>query len=206
MKGLMKFISGIFHPLLVIPYVAVLLAIYMPEAYGPFQTDVIWRIVAAFVVLTSVFPSLFVLVLWLSTPWVTDLELTNRKERILPFLVLIACYIFTAKLLVIDLSLGYIVQTLMISAIVMVAIMVLISLEFKISIHCAAIWSLAGTCFGLAWKFPLSGFFNIALIGMVCGGLIATSRLYLGYHTPREVWIGSVYGFFYSILAVALFI
>ena len=206
MKNLMKLISVIFHPLLVVPYISVLLALFLPQAYAVISPEVMWRVVIMLVLLTSLFPSLFVLGLWMFTPWVSDLELSERKERILPFMVLIVFYGVAAKFLVIDLNLGYMVKTLMVSAVVMVLIMVLITLKFKISIHTAAIWSLAGTCIGLALKFPESAFDQIGLAAIISGGLIGTSRLYLGYHRPVEVWVGSIYGFAFGCLAVLFLI
>lgn len=201
----MKLISGIIHPLVMASYMSAILAYFMPEVYGGFAQDVVWRLVLAFAMMTALFPAMVVLGLWAWTPLVSDLELTDRKERLVPFLVLILFYSFTAYSLVFSLNLGHIVRLLLISAIVMVAIMVVINTRFKISIHSAAIWSLAGSCLGLAWKFPESGMMVAAYASIAAGGLIGTSRLYLGYHRPIEVWVGSMFGFFYS-LSVAMFL
>ncbi len=200
----MKFISALFHPLLMGSYMSVLLAIYFPDAFGPYTQEMVWRLVIAFTLLTALFPALAVLGLWAFTPWVSDLELIDKKERSVPFFVLIFFYGVAAKFLVFDLSLGPIVRVLLIGAILMIALMVLINTRFKISIHCAAIWSLAGSAVGLAWKFPETQLMSAAIVSIICGGLIGTSRLYLGYHRPVEVWVGSLFGFYYSLGLVML--
>lgn len=156
--------------------------------------------------LTALFPSLSILGLWLFTPWVTDLELSNRKERFVPFLVFIGCYIMAAKLLVFDLNLGLIVKVLMLSATLMVAIMVAINTKFKISIHSAAIWSIAGATLALAWKFPESDLLVVSTVLILGAGITGTSRLFLGYHRPSEVWIGAIYGFLFNALPILIFV
>lgn len=194
------------HPLLIASYMSVILALYLPEAYGLYPSDIVWRLVLTIVLLTAVFPSLTVLGLWLFTPWVSDLELTNREERVLPFIVLIAYYGLAIWLLVFRIELGEMVQVLLLGTTLMIGIMVVINTRFKISIHTAAIWGLAGAALGLAVRFPGTQMPTVAIGAVLAGGLIGTSRLYLGYHRPAEVWVGTLFGFFYNLAVVMIFL
>jgi len=156
--------------------------------------------------LTALFPSILVIMLKLLTPFISDLELSNRKERLLPFIILIIFYIGTGKWLVIDLQLGEIIKVLLFSGTGMIGMMFLISFKFKISIHSVAIWAIAGYTLSMAIKLSLPELKPIIFTAILAGGLIGTSRLYLGYHRPVEVWAGSVMGFVYSFVVVYVFL
>jgi len=202
----MKLISGVLHPMLMASYMSAILAFYMPEAFFPYPPEAIWRLVLVFFVLTAGFPAVLVMGLWLFTPIVSDLELSNRKERLFPFLTLIIFYMATAKFLVIDLELGVIVRVLLISSTVLIGVLLAINTRFKVSIHSAAIWSMAGYTTGLAIQYGLSEIMPVIYGSIISGGLVATSRLYLGYHRPVEVAVGSVLGFAYSLAVVFIFL
>lgn len=200
----MNVISAVFHPLMMTGYMSALLAIFMPEAYIPFPEQAVWQLVLSFFILTALFPALFVFGLWMFTPLVTDLELTDRKERLVPFVVLILFYSLAAYVLVIELELGPIIRVLLFSAIVMIAIMLVINTRFKISIHCSAAWALAGYALGLSVNYSLINILPMVFGTIVIGGLIGTSRLYLGCHKPTEVWLGTIFGLVYSFLVVLI--
>ena len=202
----MQIVSGVFHPLLMAVYMSAILAHYLPEAYAPYPQQMAWKLVAGFFLLTAFFPALIVYGLYLFTPWVTHLELHERKERVLPFLILIGYYFMAGKFLVLDLGLGSMIQVLLISAVVLIGILVIINTRLKISIHCSAVWALAGYSLILAFQFPSTAFMQLALTLVVIAGWVGTSRLYLGYHQPKEVWAGTIFGFTYSMLVGYLFI
>jgi len=196
----MQLISGIFHPLLMATYMSLLLYLYVPEAFSPYPIEIVPKLVMSLFFLTALFPSILVVLLKSLTPFISDLELSNRKERLLPFIILIIFYVGAGKWLVVDLQLGEIIRVLLFSGTGMIAIMFLINLKFKISIHSAAIWAIAGNVLGLAMKLSLPELRPLVLLAVLAGGLIGTSRLYLGYHRPSEVWVGSVVGFIYSFI------
>lgn len=185
---------------------SVLLAVYIPEAYLPYPREIVWQLVLAIFILTTVFPSLIVFSLWMYTPIVSDLELTDRKERLVPFLVLITCYSVTAYFLILGLEMGWIVQVMLLSGILLIVLMLVINTRFKISIHSACIWALVGYSLGLCLRFGLNDMLPVVWGGILVGGLIATSRLHLGYHKPSEVWLGTLLGFSFSFLTVLLVI
>lgn len=199
MKLLMQIVSMVFHPLLMSTYMSLILYLFVPEAFSPYPRHVVPKLVMSMFFLTALLPSILVVLLKLLTPVITDLELSNRKERLLPFIILIIFYIGAGKWLIVDLQLGEIVKILLFSGTGLIGIMFLINLKFKISIHSAAIWAIAGYTLAMAMKLSLPELKYVIFGAIVAGGLIGTSRLYLGYHRPKEVWMGSLLGFFYSL-------
>ncbi|MCP4460974.1 MAG: hypothetical protein GY816_23580 [Cytophagales bacterium] len=202
----MKVISGLFHPLLMATYMSTILYLFVPEAFIPYPIDVVPRLVLSMFFLTALFPSIFVVLLKLLTPFISDLELSNRKERLLPFIILMVFYAGAGKWLVMDLQLGHIIKTLLFSGTGMIGLMFLINIKLKISIHSAAIWAIAGYTLSLAMKLSLPELNWVIFTTIIAGGLIGTSRLHLGYHRPMEVWTGSVLGFFYSFFMAYAFL
>ena len=199
MKLLMQIISVVFHPLLMATYMSLILYLFVPEAFSPYPRQVVPKLVISIFFLTALLPSILVVLLKLFTPIVSDLELSNRRERLLPFIILIIFYIGAGKWLVVDLQLGDIIKILLFSGTGLIGIMFLINLKFKISIHSAAIWAIAGYTLGMTMKLSLPELKYVIFSAIVAGGLIGTSRLYLGYHRPKEVWMGSLLGFFYCL-------
>jgi membrane-associated phospholipid phosphatase len=202
----MTAVSAVLHPMLMASYMSAILALFMPEAYFPYPPEATWRLVLAFFILTAGFPAVLVIGLYLFTPLVTDLELSNRKERYLPFFILIFSYAIAARFLVIELELGVIVRILLLSSTLLIVILLAINTKFKISIHGSAMWSLTGYCTGLSIKYGIPEMLPMVYIGIIGGGLVATSRLYLGYHRPVEIWSGSILGFLYSIAVIYIFL
>jgi membrane-associated phospholipid phosphatase len=200
----MKIISGVFHPLLMAGYMSMILAMYFPEAYAPYPQEMAWRLVIAFVMLTAFFPSLAVLGLYMFTPFVSHLELTDRKERLLPFIVLLIFYIIAAKTLVLDLDLGWVIRVLILSASGLIACLFLINTRLKISIHAAAIWAIVGNTAALANKFQINDLLIPLYLMVIVAGWVGASRLYLGYHRPKEVWAGSIFGLVFSYVVLTL--
>lgn len=203
MKLLMKIVSIVFHPLLMATYVCLLILIEAPELLPGIYPHATLHFLSLIFIVTAVMPALSILLLK-SFRHISDLELEERKERVTPFLFIlvyygIACYLFSEKL-----HMEFLFNVVMISVTVLIFILLIITLKFKVSIHAAAIWGATGylTAIIVSQGLEVSGIYYAAI---VVSGLTSTSRLYLGNHTPREVWSGSIIGFSYSLVTFLLF-
>jgi len=156
---------------------------------------------------TAVIPGAFIFML-VKTGGASDLELTNRKERLVPYLILIlsniTCLFLLYKMKVpdwlIDLIMG-----------VCVAIIVSFCINFfwKISAHALGIGGLLGAVMGMSEMYRLNPYpLFIALI--IAGGLVGTSRIILKKHTPMQVYAGFTLGlvctYLFSIKTILYYI
>jgi hypothetical protein len=116
---------------------------------------------------TAVMPGFFIL-LFVKSGAAGDLELTDRKERFVPYFIFIvsigACFYLMLKL--------------------MMPVWILVLLG------ATAISLLIGMAINIFWK--------------ISAGLVGTSRIFLGRHTPMQVYAGFILGFFCTFTASIL--
>jgi hypothetical protein len=196
----MRVISAVFHPLLMTTYTSVLLYLVMPSIFSPVPLHAIPFFLLAVFVSTFVMPAISILFMKF-TKRISSLELTNREERLLPFVTIacfygVSCYLFYVKM---NLTASF--SNMMVTATVLIVLLLVISLAYKISIHAAAIWSLCGSMSALSVKYLDQSVLVYLVIVFLCAGITCTSRLYLNRHSPAQVWLGSVVGFFFCLLS-----
>lgn len=202
MRFLMKLVSVICHPLLMATYVSLALLIKAPEILAV-PTQVLWYLVLAIFLTTFLLPALSLLSLKLFSQ-ISSLELINREERPLPFLFIFIWYGIATFLFAVKLQLAKPLSTIIVSVTLLIGLLFLITKWYKISIHSTAIWAAGGilTALAISKGLILPDF----LFGSILlAGLTSTSRLYLGYHKPIEIWSGSILGFCFSFLSVYFF-
>ncbi len=204
MKILMKLISVLFHPLLMATYTLIVFYYYTPELFSPVSFSAIPIVLFATFLTTFLIPLLSILLMKM-TSRVSSLELSKREERILPFISIslfygAATYMFFEKL-----KLSPPLTTTMIIVTALIVILSLITLKFKISIHAAASWGVVGLLIALSMRITGSGLFLPVVISILAAGLVASSRLFLQLHTPKEIWSGSFLGFIFTFLGLWFF-
>ncbi len=202
MSFLMKLISGLCHPLLMATYLSIIILLGAPELFSfPERTSRI--LVLAVFLTTCAIPAFSIYTLKLFSR-VSNLELTDKDERPLPFFFIFIWYAVTAFLFVYRLELGRPLSTILISVTILIGLLLIITKWFKISIHATAVWSAVGIIISLMIIGAIS-LLNVLVGAIFLAGLTSTSRLYLGYHEPREVWYGAALGFSFSFLAIYFF-
>lgn len=127
--------------------------------------------------------------------WVSDVNLTKRKERVLPFFIsilLFGGFYYFAKIdpkindFILPLLFGFIVGTLIAN---------LITSFWKISIHALGISSTWGAVVVSSMAFDDYTPWLLVLLGILTFG-VAWSRLWLNRHTLMQLIAGSLLGFF----------
>lgn len=196
MRLFSNIISGMFHPLLMVTYGMILalsftyLAIYPPMmkallAGGAFMS-------------TAVVPGLFIY-LMVRNGAAVDLELSDRKERVVPYLIIITsilvCIFYMYKMRVPFWFLSLLMGSGFASLLAL-----LINFYWKISAHTLGIGGLLGGIMGVARMHLINPYWAFIIV-LIAAGLVGTSRIFLKRHTPMQVYAGFFLGFICTFVA-----
>jgi len=190
-KRLTQLISIIFHP--IIMPVAGLIIISNSGIYAsviePSLRNYLYFVFFAFTVLLP----LALVPLYYYTGLVKNINMSGRKERLVPFYITLILY-FAAYLLIKSLPLSRIYGKFMFSACTTLSVVFIISIFWKISAHMAGVGGITGLLAVLSYIFNADMmFFLITLI--IVAGLTGYARLQEGSHSPLQVYIGFLAGF-----------
>jgi len=200
MKILYKIISIIFQPLL-LPTYGILLMVQIPVfASLPMQWKAI--IVGGTFLFTALLPAIPVVVMYFRKE-VSDLFISKREERTLPYLFSFLAYVFWTLFLIRTMHLPMFIAGLGIGSSVSVLLITFINIKWKISAHLASLGGLAGGIFGICYRFAINPVWLFVLIFLVAA-LSATSRVALKAHTPVQTLAGFALGFVCVFLPVML--
>ncbi len=198
-KTLASFFSYLLHPA-IIPLVG-LTTIFI---FSPFYiSDNLFLLVAGFVLLgTYIFPLLFMLFLK-TFGVISSLKLANAQERRYPYISGAFFFYLTAQSMHNFPIPDYVAKYLM-AGVLIIGIAFLFLNYIKLSMHMAGLGGLVALVLYLSYSF------NIQLLIVIAGaillaGLLGTSRLVLGAHTPKEVYLGFILGLFCVSLGLFLF-
>lgn len=200
----MRTISVVFHPLLMATYSCIFLYLLTPQLYSPIPIKAIPNFIAVIFLTTFLIPVLSILFLKI-TRKVSNFDITNREERSLPFISIGAFYGVTTYMLYSKMRVPHSLLVMMISVTVLIILIFIISLKFKISVHSAGAWGVAGLFSALSMKYLNTDVaLSLSLI-YISAGLTTSSRLFLEKHTPSESWSGIFLGFLFCFTTFYLF-
>jgi membrane-associated phospholipid phosphatase len=141
------------------------------------------------------------------TKVIKDLQMTNRKDRLLPFAFISIFYVLVTVLFHRQLPLNNLLSATLIGMTLVVVLTNLITLFWKISAHSAGIAGLVGFCLVYSMKFAGSNSLLFPLLASVLlMGVIMWARLYLNAHKPTEIIAGGILGLVICFSAIYLFV
>lgn len=197
MRIFLKFISYLFHPIL-IPIAGTLAYFLITPRFTPseFQSGNILPIF----ILTVIIPIISFLILK-NLGLVSSISLSDIKERKYPYYINIALLLmivykvipnnFTVELYYY--FIGLIAATF--------SSLILLFFNFKSSMHLTGMGSLIMFLVSLSIHFEINITIALSLF-ILATGLVATSRLYLRAHEKSEVIIGFLMGIFSQLLTI----
>lgn len=196
MRTLAKLISFLFHPLLMVTY-GVTMALQQTFLVV-YPLRVKWLIWGGAFLSTALLPGLFIYLL-VRQGAVSDWAMTNRRERLLPFLIFGSsvglCLYFFARL-----QMPLWLLFLLIGACLALIITLCINFYWKISAHAVGVGGLLGGLMGVSQFLLINPYW--AFIGwFLIAGLVGTSRIFLKRHTPMQVYTGFCLGFMCTFVA-----
>lgn len=205
MDNLARIISYLFHPLLLATYLVTLLAFLFPAALYPIRIESSFSFIVLLFVLTFALPVVNI-VFFRLLGVISSVHLVHRSERIKPFLLIVLLYgVFTYLLnSKTKLTLGDNLFNLILIIDVLVLVSFLITIIYKASIHSLAIWGFFGILLPLNKVVEDGSLFIPTLVVLILAGFIMSSRLQLNAHTPREVLVGSLAGFFVGFFGMMI--
>lgn len=192
-----KSLAVVLHPLLMPSYIYSILVSFSAGIMGNFNPSQKIAFVVLMFVSTFVLPLLIVILQMLATDEnfsFSSLFIENARDRVRPFLLVsivysaLSYYVYTSwpGQLIIAALLAMIALSIFITAV--------ISRYWKISAHGVGIGGVAGVCLLFNIHYLQSSLFVVMLVSVGVAGLLLSSRLYLGAHTPRQVYAGWLLG------------
>lgn len=218
MQVLAKIISVLFHPLLVLTYMLVLFLLVNPYVFGinniqePFGMQLVLR-----VFLSSFFIPMVAVLMLRFTGLVQSLEMPERQERIIPYIVTGIFYLWLFRNLVDNTTIPRLFSSFALGTTISLFLAFFINLFSKISAHAVGMGGIIGMIVLLMNYFPdynvvqlpLSGgdvlevsTTIILMLALLLAGLVGSSRLSLKAHEPLDLYGGYFVGFVGQMIAL----
>lgn len=215
MRFLAQIVSWVFLPMLM-PIYGLLIAMYFPsESESALQVQANlyvmpdafkWHILLLFFLLSVMAPGFSLLMLKRQNR-IETLELDNREERAFPITVTIIYCAMLGIFLYMQIphnAIPTIIFALPWAGMLAASVAGIITKFEKISLHAMG----AGMLFGfLVMYYQTQELFNFntLICAALIGGLVMTSRMYLGKHTLRQSISGYLLGVFAMVIVLGLF-
>lgn len=190
-------ISLVFHPLL-IPTLAFLLLMNSGFYFAMLSFNVKKIMLSVIFLSTFLLPLITIGLMSLNTRFKPDLD--KSPDRVVPMLFT-AIFYYIGYYTLGRMHVYPVYRVFLISSILIIVILMLVSVRWKISAHMAGIGGLIGAIIALSLRLGLNSSLLLAiLIGIA--GLIGSSRLILGKHTPIQIYTGFLSGFGVNYLII----
>lgn len=191
MRKYHNLISFIFQPLLMPTYGMTMLINLDLFDVIPF----VWRLVAILgtLIFTGLMPAAPILLL-MKKGEVSDLFISKREQRTMPYLFSFLAYAFWTLFLLRVLKLPMFMVAIGIGTTLSILLITLINLKWKISAHLSGIGGLAGGIFGVSYRMAYNPLWLFVLV-LAISALVAYSRIELKAHTPGQTLAGFLLGF-----------
>lgn len=189
-----KGISMLMHPL-VIPLYAVLVIFASTN-----MLPAISLIIGGIVLINTMLMPAVAIGLMRFTKILSNLSLTERRERNIPLLVVIVGYLLALYILR-DVHSAIFIRKFLFAAVIAVWCATAVNYFWKISLHMVA----AGGLLALVVLMTISS--GAISAGILCStvlavGALASARLYLGHHNPLQIAAGFCNGFLVTTLTL----
>jgi membrane-associated phospholipid phosphatase len=192
-------VSIVFHPLLMMTYGVLLAVSFTHLAMFPIALKLY---MLGGVLLCTVFIPSFVVILMVRKGDAVDMELTEKSERVIPYMVFmlgnLLCFWFYMRL-----QLPAWLLSMFIGVSFALLLALCINFIWKISAHTIALGGMLGAIMGISYVRMINPYDMFVLV-LLAGGLTGTARIILGKHTLMQVICGFILGFACTFLSSLL--
>ena len=191
MKKIAPVISLLFHPLLM-PTLGLFLLLNSGSYVSLLDPAAKRAILFVMALGTLLFPLMMMPILYYRN-LVSSIRNSSREERLITQVIILILYIITFVYFV-RLPLSRVIHSYVLASAITLAIVLLLGIWFRISLHTTALGGLAGLIIALIFLYqsPLQG---VLILVLLAGGLTATSGLVLGASRSVGVYVGYLVGF-----------
>lgn len=147
-----------------------------------------------------VLPSLFILIMY-RLKLITDLQLSKRSERVMPYFFTAIFYAFVAYLLYNKNFIDPLIYKILFFGSIVILITAIINLKFKISSHAISCAVILGMLIHLSFNYDDWNQLLILNLVIIITGLVSSARLYLRAHDSFEIMTGLAVGTILGITA-----
>jgi hypothetical protein len=190
MKGTAKFISVIFHPLL-IPTLGFLI-LFNSGTYLSFLDFDFKKMIFIIVVLSTCLIPLSLIPFFIYQKMIFSFQLPEKRERYIPLGVTLLLYFFCYMLLR-RVPIPPLYHAFCFASIIAVIITLAITLKWKISLHMVGLGGLTGLIAFLIFTMRINLEFYL-IFSIMAAGLTGSARLLLEAHKPSQLYAGFIVG------------
>lgn len=184
-KYLAHFFSGVFNPF-VMPSLAFLIILMFMPGFEMYSFRVKLLLMTIVLVSTCILPLLFILLI--SANRYVNINMMHHRDRILPF-IFSAFSFFIGAQVIGKLPIPHIFSLFLLGSCLVLILLFAITTRWKISGHAVGVGGFTGTLLAITFKYGIDLSWPIVL-AILISGAVGTSRIYLGKHTPAQVYAG----------------
>jgi len=196
---LYKFISIILHPI-VLPTIGVIIyLIFLPHTIIEKQR---LYLIGYIFIITYLIP-LGVLILLKGLNLINSFKVQSIKERKIPIFLMILLFTLIGNIFMKSLNLRDFGVLFYGTTLGLILVYLFIIFQIKVSLHLLSIGSLIGFFMMMGFEYSTS-VAPIILVLILLSGLLASARLHLKAHEPKEVYLGVLFGISSQICAYCI--
>jgi len=190
-KNIATLLSVLFHPVFM-PLAATLFLLYS-HTYLSYLPASIKYFDLILIFLNTLLIPLVYMFLFLRIGVIRSLNMETKRERFFP-LSLFTVFSFATFIVLKKVNQPVVLYDLFLAITIISFLTLLISLQWKISLHLIGIGVLSGIFFSVSYRL-YHNFLGLWLISLILAGFLGTARLELGQHRPSEIYSGFLFGF-----------
>ena len=201
MKLFYKILSAIFQPFLMPTFTMIwLMTTPILSQILPIQYKITAIALTAF--FTGMMP-LFAIFMLMKQGQVSDINISDQKQRTIPYLFAFLAYMFWWVFLWRTLRMPAFISSVAIASAISLIIIMLINLKWKISAHLCSIGGAFAFVVGVSYHFALNPVLLIIVL-LIITALVAIARVELKQHTVTQTLAGFAVGFVCVIIPTVL--
>lgn len=196
MKRILPFFSYLFHPVFISVLATVFYFFITTDRYFVYEAIYLYTLQ---VLLVTVFIPLAIFYLLIMLGKIDSVMVTNVSQRKIPLTIQIIVLLVLITKSITKETIPELFYFFLGSIISSAIALFLVYFGKKASLHMLGMSSLTVFCIGSCMHFQVREVIIISAL-LFCNGLVASSRLYMKAHTPKELVLGYLIGLFPQLL------